>query len=337
MATGWIKLYRILLEKEIFQDAYVLKTFLYLLLKATYKESKIKVGNRSIELQPGQLLYGRKSVSQKLNIGEGKLRGIMKYLAENGSIKIDAYSKYSIVTIVNWMEYQCGVVPEFPFDIDFLDDEDGNEDMYEDYADYEDAYEEVYTEEFSEEYPESQPAKNQVQMQSGTGFQNYEDEFLTSREPQYNNINKYKNNIIKNKTKENKNKIKQEKIKENKNIENHKNIKHQNTENISNIQNMKTSKTSQNRSLNRQNCNAIYELARSSAPRSLPKVAGLDTSQEMLYSGGGISKGKVGFTDSADRYDSGSSCRAFAAPAACSSVYDDDDAIDAHLLFDVDF
>ncbi len=295
MANGWIKVYRETLEKNIFQDAYTFQVFMYLLLKATYKESKVKVGNRNIELQPGQLLYGRKSVSQKLGMGEGKLRGIMKYLVDNGSITIDAHSRYSIVTIVNWMEYQRGSEPEFPFDIDFLDDEDGNEDdLYVD--DWMDDYEDVYA--------GSEPADNQMQMQSGTDVVQSLSQFSANREPQYNNKNINKYEIIKNKTKENNENNKN--IKENKNPENLINIP-----NIKTSQNIKNLKNIQNSSLNRQNPGTVNESARTSALGTLPRVAGLERSQEMLYSGGAVSKGNVRF--------------------------DDDDAIDARLLFDVDF
>ncbi len=289
MTVGWIKLHRLLLEKEIFEDAYALKVFLYLLLRASYKEMKVRVGNQVIVLQPGQLLYGRKSVGQRLNMGEGKLRGIMEYLVNNGSIEIESHSRYSIVTIVNWMQYQRGDnESEFPFDIDFLDDEDGSEDA-----------------DCAEEYSESEPAENQMQMQTQTDFQDYEDNFLTNREPLYNNINKYKNNkITKKKTRENNNNINQNNKKENQNMQNHKNIT--NTQNIENISHYR-----QNESI----VNDVSEVKR---------VVGLEYSQWKKPSGGGVAKGKVSLGEPANRYDTS------------SSRYDGG-AIDARLLFDIDW
>ena len=116
MTIGWMKLHRNLLEKPMFQDAYTLQVLIYCLLRATYKEMCVKVGNQAITLQPGQLLYGRKSVSEKLGMGEGKLRGIMHYLEQNGTIEIESHSRYSIITIVNWEQYQNGETPDFPFE-----------------------------------------------------------------------------------------------------------------------------------------------------------------------------------------------------------------------------
>ena len=124
MSNGWVKLHRGLLEHGIFRDAEALRVWMYLLLRASYREQKLTIGRQVIFLQPGQLLYGRKAVSEKLSMGEGKLRGIMEMLEQSGSIVVESTNRYSVVTIVNWMEYQQGEgAPEFPFDVDFFDDE----------------------------------------------------------------------------------------------------------------------------------------------------------------------------------------------------------------------
>ncbi|MBR5318140.1 MAG: hypothetical protein IKU46_00900 [Peptococcaceae bacterium] len=205
MTTGWMKLHRTLLEKPVFEDAYTLQVLIYCMLKATYKEMTVKVGNQVIDLQPGQLLYGRKQVSQRLGMGEGKLRGIMEYLVRNGTVAIESRSRYSIVTIVNWEQYQKGEgEPEFPFDCDFLDGEDDWQN--------EDACPSCHSEQNEaepkapvlccsalENTTNSQPHRNRSATQSETGFADLEAEISASREPQYNNIN---NNKQENKTKE---------------------------------------------------------------------------------------------------------------------------------------
>ena len=125
MSNGWVKLHRGLLEHGIFQDAEALQVWMYLLLRASYREQKLAIGRQVILLQPGQLLYGRKAVSEKLGMGEGKLRGIMEMLMQAGSIMVESTNRYSVVTIVNWMEYQQGEgKPEFPFDVDFFEEEE---------------------------------------------------------------------------------------------------------------------------------------------------------------------------------------------------------------------
>ena len=168
MTNGWIKLHRTLLDKAIFMNPHALQVFLYCLMKATYKDMKLAVGNRVIYLKPGQLLYGRKRVSQRLGMGEGKLRGVMDYLEQNGTITIERHSQYSIVTIVNWEQYQNGEgVPDIPFDCDFFEDD------------------------------ETEPPCSHPAVQSVNSFADSVCELSATFEPQYNNINnKIKENII---------------------------------------------------------------------------------------------------------------------------------------------
>ncbi len=319
MTIGWIKLHRLLLEKEIFQDAHTLQVFVYCLLKAAYKEMNVRVGNQVIELQPGQLLYGRKSVSQKLSIGEGKLRGIVDYLERSGSIEIEGHSKYSIVTIVNWEQYQKGEEPDFPFDCDFLDDEDGenketdssnqnkeeNESNFDpfvySYDGYKDWREESYGMEFpsrirksreshNENEANTQPANNQLSAQSEIDFQDLDADNVTSREPQYNNI---KNKINYNKTRVNNKK-------ENKRKEDHQNIK--------------------NPCHYRQSDCAVNDHSMEE------RVAGQGISQCEYPSGGGITNGKCMSVSMTDTVDINSSSKAL---TALSSM--DDAALDAYF------
>ena len=233
MTTGWMKLHRTLLEKPVFEDAYTLQVLIYCLLKATYKEMTVKVGNQVIDLQPGQLLYGRKQVSQRLGMGEGKLRGIMEYLVQNGTVAIESRSRYSIVTIVNWEQYQKGEgEPEFPFDCDFLGGEEKfchpeqNEAERFCHPERNEAEQFCHPERNEAESKDHvlccsalenttnfQPSYDHSATQSETGFTDLEAEISASREPQYNNINKYKNNNkLENKTKENKTKENKRKL-----------------------------------------------------------------------------------------------------------------------------
>lgn len=129
MANGWIKVHRGMLEHGIFQDGELLRLWMYLLLKATYRELDLPVGRQVVHLEPGQLLYGRQAVSQKLDIGEYQLRKMMAQLEQFGSLTIESHSRYSVVTITNWVQYQQEQgKPEFPFDVDFLDEPENEDD-----------------------------------------------------------------------------------------------------------------------------------------------------------------------------------------------------------------
>lgn len=103
-AGGWVKVPRKLLEESIFQDAIVLQVWLYCQLKAAYKPMQAIVGKRRVELQEGQLIYGRKTVSERLNITEGKLRSAIKQLERMGMIHVESAQRYSIITVLDWQE-----------------------------------------------------------------------------------------------------------------------------------------------------------------------------------------------------------------------------------------
>ena len=97
---------RDLLDQGVFQDAGLLQVWMYCQLKATYRQVEVPVGRERVTLEPGQLLYGRKAVSQRLNITEGKLRSAIDRLERMGLIQVESHRKYSIVTITDWQEQQ---------------------------------------------------------------------------------------------------------------------------------------------------------------------------------------------------------------------------------------
>ncbi len=186
MSNGWVKLHRGLLEHGIFRDAEALRVWMYLLLRASYREQKLTIGRQVIFLQPGQLLYGRKAVSEKLSMGEGKLRGIMEMLEQSGSIVVESTNRYSVVTIVNWMEYQQGEgAPEFPFDVDFFDDEPLSFEP------------EQCRGEYYSSAPKPEPTERQPEMQSVSGFAVCNDEDFADFQPTENHIQE-DNNLINN-------------------------------------------------------------------------------------------------------------------------------------------
>ncbi|MBU5342319.1 replication protein [Caldifermentibacillus hisashii] len=114
---GWIKLHRKLLENPIFYDPYLLKLWVYCLLKATHKEHKQIVGKQMVELQPGQFVTGRFILAEEYNKGakpkdivsDRTLWRWLKFLEECEFLSIKPTTKYSVVTINNWDKYQENV------------------------------------------------------------------------------------------------------------------------------------------------------------------------------------------------------------------------------------
>lgn len=112
MNQGWIKLYREVLDRELWHDVTTFRLFLYLLLNATHKDG-VKVNG--IELKRGQWIRSYRKIAQDLAYKEG--RGLKEYsiktiskcvnkLIEFGTITIEETKQGTLFTIVNYDKYQ---------------------------------------------------------------------------------------------------------------------------------------------------------------------------------------------------------------------------------------
>lgn len=105
-SKGWISLHRKLLDNPIFKNHKLLQTFLYCLLKATHEDYEALVGDQMVSLKTGQLVTGRKAISQATNLTEQNVRTALSKLEKLGILTIKPTSKYSVITVVAWDSYQ---------------------------------------------------------------------------------------------------------------------------------------------------------------------------------------------------------------------------------------
>ena len=104
---GYIAVYRKILNNPIVcKDSDYLAIWVYLLLNATYKEQKVLFKGEPIILKKGQLITGRKIISQKLCIDENKVQRILKSFENAHQIEQQTSNKNRLITIVNWEKYQ---------------------------------------------------------------------------------------------------------------------------------------------------------------------------------------------------------------------------------------
>ncbi len=104
---GWIKLHRKTLDNPIItKDSDYLAVWIYLLLNTTHKEYDVLFKGERITLKKGQLLTGRKSISEKLKIDENKVQRILKTLENEHQIEQQSSNKNRLITIVSWDKYQ---------------------------------------------------------------------------------------------------------------------------------------------------------------------------------------------------------------------------------------
>jgi len=102
MQTGWIKLHRSIRDWEWYSDANTCRLFIHLLLKANHDDNEWK----GIPIKSGELITGRKVLSQELCLTEQQIRTSIKRLKSTNEITIKTTNKYSLIQINNWTSYQ---------------------------------------------------------------------------------------------------------------------------------------------------------------------------------------------------------------------------------------
>ena len=101
--NGFVKIHRKLIQWGWYQDNVVKGVFLHLLLTAAFRETEWM--GRTIKT--GQVItsYGR--LAEDLGFGVRQIRTAINKLKSTGEITSEATNKYTIITIVNWDDYQC--------------------------------------------------------------------------------------------------------------------------------------------------------------------------------------------------------------------------------------
>ena len=106
MHRGYIKLWRKSLETSIWFNSDTWRFWCYCLLKASYSEREQTVGNQEVRLKPGDFVFGRFKASEETGLSERKIRTALDTLRKRQNVTIKTTNKYSIISIVNWEEYQ---------------------------------------------------------------------------------------------------------------------------------------------------------------------------------------------------------------------------------------
>ena len=97
---GWIKEYRKLLDNPIIGKPLHCHLWNVLLLLAQHESSEYIWNGERKTLQPGQLMTGRKKLSELSGISESQIERIIKYLINEQQITQEKTNRYRIITIV---------------------------------------------------------------------------------------------------------------------------------------------------------------------------------------------------------------------------------------------
>lgn len=106
MHQGYVKLYRKSIDNEMMKNHKLWVFWTWCLMKASHKRKKIFVGYQEIILEPGQLVFGRKTAAINLRMSERSIRTCLQILKKAKNLTIKSTNKFSIITIINWDRYQ---------------------------------------------------------------------------------------------------------------------------------------------------------------------------------------------------------------------------------------
>ncbi|MCD4760257.1 hypothetical protein K8R33_05225 [archaeon] len=106
MDNGWIKLHRKILKNAISKKPNYAWLWVTLLLKANHKENKFIWNGKEEVCEKGQILTGRKKLSQETGISETTIERILKMLENGHQIEQQKTNKFRLITVINWQEYQ---------------------------------------------------------------------------------------------------------------------------------------------------------------------------------------------------------------------------------------
>lgn len=99
---GWIKLHRKIQDWQWHDNPMMVSLFVHILLLANHEEH---IWHNQV-VKPGQFITGRKSLSRLTGLSEQSLRTCIKRLKSTNEITIKSTSQFSVITIINWEQYQ---------------------------------------------------------------------------------------------------------------------------------------------------------------------------------------------------------------------------------------
>ncbi len=112
---GWIKLHRKVIDSQVFASSGLFKLWCLCLMKANHVENWVDIEGLTepIKVMPGQFITGRFELhknyyprKKKNNKSPSTLWNWLQKLENMENLNINSYTKYSIITILNWNEYQ---------------------------------------------------------------------------------------------------------------------------------------------------------------------------------------------------------------------------------------
>jgi len=109
-SNGWVRAYRKTLDWPWFRDPKTAHFWEYCRLKATFQARRALVEPVSVDLHPGQFIFGRRVAADETGLSEQEIRTASKHLIREGCLILTNHSTnlFSIASICHWECYQSG-------------------------------------------------------------------------------------------------------------------------------------------------------------------------------------------------------------------------------------
>lgn len=104
--NGWVKLHRKINNTSFKRNPLVVALFMHILTNVNHEDTKIIWNKKEMNIKAGSFITGRKVLSFETGISEQSIRTCLDVLKSTSTITITAYSKFSVISINNWCEYQ---------------------------------------------------------------------------------------------------------------------------------------------------------------------------------------------------------------------------------------
>lgn len=101
-ATGFILLFRQITEWEWYQNPNTFRLFVHCLLMANYTDGRFE----GKEIKRGQLVTSLPSLSEQTKLSIRQVRVALDHLIMTGELTNKSYTKFRIITVVNYDKYQ---------------------------------------------------------------------------------------------------------------------------------------------------------------------------------------------------------------------------------------
>lgn len=114
MNRGYIKLYRKVMDSFVWTNPQMLKLWMLCLMKASHENRKFLFNGQEIRVSSGQFVTGRDAIGKEFNEGVPSDQRVvsrtlwrwLKKFENEQMLSIESNTKYSIISIKNWSEYQ---------------------------------------------------------------------------------------------------------------------------------------------------------------------------------------------------------------------------------------